>query len=465
MDEQAARREIPGMEALDSTTPEELDVADEADEADVESLLSSGITADSGIGLGLDTAPSPTTSSPPSQSTRFSSSTENTEVTSVTIPSPTVTPLQLTPTSQAPQLTPVSAPDATPRYPIPNRRPTGWISSLGLGSRTLSDASGNGHFETIRANSLGKGKGASRPRVTSVHAQPPQGRRVSGTMQYAIAPPPTRTFSTGSDFSITDNPFNLAEAESASLPTPLPEQREEDGEEGVEEEEERIRFQVATQQEQDEVWMAYVRQQLGALFPDFFHADPSSLTGGAFVEDDDGEDEKVVEREPFSPSLGDTSFTETSTTESSALATPPPTGRPSLGALERAGLSVPNVREEITGLRDEIMRLRSVVGGLAEGLRNDAVAYDEEKAEDEAVDEHTPTEGDDTVEIKDIPDSFMETAPTSVSIIRLLDQLVCPLPHKEKDDRDIFEPTNLEHILEYVRELSDNAASRNEGSV
>lgn len=58
-------------------------------------------------------------------------------------------------------------------------------------------------------------------------------------------------------------------------------------------------------------------------------------------------------------------------------------------------MGVPNVREEISGLREEIMRLRSVVGGLAEEPRGEVADTTEVKEDDQDQQEvYTPgTEG------------------------------------------------------------------------
>lgn len=97
----------------------------------------------------------------------------------------------------------------------------------------------------------------------------------------------------------------------------------------------------------DEAWMVYVRQQLNTLLPD------------------------LVSSEDHTPGLdesgdGDVSV---STIATSELPTPP------LGALHanmpygNSNPGMPNVREEIGGLREDIERLRGLVLGLADGMR------------------------------------------------------------------------------------------------
>lgn len=96
----------------------------------------------------------------------------------------------------------------TPRYKLPNRRPTGWISSFGqmgigmgttIGGRILSDIPASLSVSTLAANerqlplppratnTAQCHPADQRLRAMSVHAQRP-GRKVSGTMQYAIVP-------------------------------------------------------------------------------------------------------------------------------------------------------------------------------------------------------------------------------------------------------------------------------------
>lgn len=277
-------------------------------------------------------------------------------------------------------------------------------------------------------------------------------------------------------------------------------------EEAIEPEEDRLRFQVSTTQDEDEIWMTYVRQQLGMLFPDFFSTDPDQLARSAESaglegittqpQDDDEEGEgnrsarstsrvQEVGNDPFSPSAGDTSFTTaTSSTEDSSLslATPPPTGRPdhghSLGRMMggMGGMGVPNVREEISGLKDEIMRLRSVVGGLAEGLRAEVaeVAEVAEMGEDDQDQQNAFIPGPEggaedsagdlvegNIHVEEtkndqLPKAFLKTASLSISILRLLDSLV-HLPEGSaigRSDEQVFGENNLGGILHYVSELT-----------
>ncbi|WVQ84442.1 hypothetical protein IAT38_006594 [Cryptococcus sp. DSM 104549] len=586
---QFKKLQVAGDDAAPREKGEKAPLGGDADEDDVEGLLSPSMEASQLVdqealhlspqpgassGLGLDVAPtSPTKGevatgeapSPP-QSTAPSTDASG-DASHPTFPStPTTLPLPLSPphtpstptsqhpTSSTPNHSAYSLPtapmppanDATPRYSIPNRRPAGWISSL-PGPRVLSDRiASTGKAAPPRAASAamgsavgkgrpgqgkgqGQGGGGGMPRVASVHSQ--SGRRVSGAMQYALAPGDrvTSHASQASDGPL-DSGFDLTAAAAEPLHNngePGPEGGEEgEAEEVEEEEEERIRFEVSTAQEQDEVWMAFVRQQLGALFPDFFSADPEELGGyaasagiheadedeGAGQYADTGAQEEAGEtnqrgtrrnvsvastsaqlQDPLSPSQ-DTSYT--STAEEASLATPPPTCRPSFGM--GAGMGgvvggmVPNVREEISGLREEIMRLRSVVGGLAQGLGREIEEGQralEEQAEegqvvegrDEERDEEEHEEGD-AVELEsaqvevhaaaaaeeknrdevaaagvnkeeEVPVAFKETASLSASIIRTLDCLVNPASKLARVDADVFAEANLEAIKKYVAGL------------
>ncbi|KAE8538405.1 hypothetical protein D1P53_004759 [Cryptococcus gattii VGV] len=436
----------------------------------------------------------------------------------------------------------------TPRYALPNRRPTGWISSLGqmgigmgtiTGGRIMSDIPASLSVSTLAANErqlplLSRDTNTAqchpagqRLRATSVHAQRP-GRKVSGTMQYAIVPPVARVredeeervmqrgrrvrsgySEDGTDAGVE---FDLIHAGSAAVllnnehhegENQIMRAEEEEWEETVEEEEDRLRFQVSTTQDEDEVWMSYVRQQLGVLFPDFFSTDPGQLARSAesvelettsIRSQDDHEegegntsvrstsDVREVGNASFSHFPGDTSFTTaTSSTEDSSpsFATPPPTGRPlhghNLGTMMGGigAMGVPNVREEISGLREEIMRLRSVVGGLAEELRGEAADATEVKEDDqdqqdvytpgtervtddsagELVDENIQAEG---TRDHQLPKVFLKTASISISILQLLDSLVHPEGSASRRSNErVFGEENLVDILQYVSGLTE----------
>ncbi|WVF68371.1 hypothetical protein IAT40_003136 [Kwoniella sp. CBS 6097] len=317
-----------------------------------------------------------------------------------------------------------------PKYWIPSRRPKGWISSLNHHPRVVSDLSPKGKLSLTppRASSTSvlparsfddqdniENKDliqrAPGQRITSVHARTHSqsgqggsnevrgGRRVSGAMQYAIAPI-RHVSSAPSDLEL----YPADDRESGDARHSSSEEEVlEDGDTSLNAEHEaQIRYDVGLAQDQDEVWMAYVRAQLGALFPDFFDADPISLnpqaraqaqaqahggsrvSSGAYLahtdqdskhsllgdeegqghsENEDHDDHKSQLGDVFTSSTpANTSFGMTDDT--SSLATP----LSSAAGMLRGNVSIPNVREEISGLREEIMRLRSVVGGLAEGM-------------------------------------------------------------------------------------------------
>ena len=112
-------------------------------------------------------------------------------------------------------------------------------------------------------------------------------------------------------------------------------------------------------QDMDEVWMSHIRHQLGTLFPDFFneetHQPPSQ--DGCFHESDEN------------PGKNEDGGDEgTWVAHQQGLARFARGGLGGMGGLGGGIGGVPNVRSEISGLRDEIERLRGVVGGLAEGL-------------------------------------------------------------------------------------------------
>ncbi|WWC66006.1 uncharacterized protein I303_108628 [Kwoniella dejecticola CBS 10117] len=383
------------------------------------------------------------------------------------------------------------------RFPIPNRRPKGWISSLSHPRAVSSLNNQVLHFTPPRSSSTSDVPHSNSDPIEPVSAHAPRdyqhqlhnqyqhpargrlssvrvdqqhasGRRVSGAMQYAFQLQSAANIYAhqsgeeeseghGSDGNedggeIDDNgdgPYDGAlGSESIQALSPS--------------EEARIRYEVGLSQDQDEVWMEYVRNQLSALFPDFFGADPAQLAnidfapysgamqGGVYGEYD-GVDENVNEDEDVdegeyqegsidgsviihrgpsgdyndqedmvrtndhrqegghnSPSIGrgtrdrfglgnqdvfstpnDRSLTTTSSTDISSLPTPP---LRSNAEMLRGNVVLPNVRDEFSGLREEIERLRSFVGGLAVGLSqerdtqeevNDPDVQEEERAQAE----------------------------------------------------------------------------------
>ncbi|TYJ53211.1 hypothetical protein B9479_006189 [Cryptococcus floricola] len=570
---------VPGTPSPPLPTPNAADVEHEhTDEQDVEDLLSPA-PDDPQEQDENPTAPS----SPPTTSTRLTISTAPT----TPLSSPRLVPLPHGPAPEQGQgqgqgqeqeqesppstpSTPVSSrfSHSTPQRPLAaqqqqqqtlrydgltSRRPAGWISSLaGAGSRGMSDnaipipsskqratsgisqSDGRGHSHG-HGQSQGKGVKA---RVSSVAFGGVEGRRVSGAMKYALRAGESREPRVGGgggggggrivsttsarEFDLSQQQFDLA---AASAESPVLNEREEDGEEELgEEEAENVRYQVSTAQEQDELWMAHVREQLNTLFPDFFAAEPGDLGDLAglgedmarrFQEEEDDEEEegegdksvgsvrvREVDDEVEGEGEGDgegeedqaeeTSFTTSAsatTSPSLNLQTPPPTGLPRSFSSSmplhrtqrqvsrgRASFGVPNVREEITDLREEIMRLRSVVGGLADGMRA------EHAAEVAAIDREDPGEGVGKGEIESeqgqgggggeermmqVPESYVRTANKSIEILLHLDTLVrvpdpttsSPVPEQGgtrtrtlemRDINAVFEESNLGRILEFV---------------
>jgi hypothetical protein len=135
--------------------------------------------------------------------------------------------------------------------------------------------------------------------------------------------------------------------------------------------------QIERDQQADEVWMSHIREQLSTLFPDFF--DPTIL-GERSEEGEVGEGE--VEEEEEMSNLGLSSRSTSGVTSSSSApsreVSTPVTATMGMNGMSLRGMGVmrglrgvPSVRDEIGGLRDEIERLRGVVGGLAQNLERD----------------------------------------------------------------------------------------------
>lgn len=177
-------------------------------------------------------------------------------------------------------------------------------------------------------------------RVSSA-ARTASGRRVSGALQYALQQDPAREVSDASSLDLAY--YEQMREEVLEERSGQEDQPRWDSTMGfggdlpdLTEEIDRV--------EDDEAWVAYVRQQLNTLFPDLIHADRD-----------------INNLPDLQPEGGDVSV---STIATSELPTPGADN-----SLEILGARVPNVRVEIGGLREEIERLRGVVTGLAEGLR------------------------------------------------------------------------------------------------
>ncbi|WWD04481.1 hypothetical protein V865_002551 [Kwoniella europaea PYCC6329] len=188
----------------------------------------------------------------------------------------------------APAVPPGSASIA--RYPMGNRRPKGpkgWISSLNH-PRAISNLTNQQMALTPPRSSSTSDlpKAENRARVSSVYVHQQQrggARRISGTMQYAFVQPQLQTQSQHTAGQGPSENEVEAEAENEGDDRDDDISFIEDNEEAevVEqlsaENEARIRYEVGLSQDQDEIWMEYVRNQLSSLFPDFFGADPGQL--------------------------------------------------------------------------------------------------------------------------------------------------------------------------------------------
>lgn len=222
------------------------------------------------------------------------------------------------------------------------------------------------------------------------------GRTISGVMQYAMRPsgiyearsvdsppvlPPSRPTP---DATLGEQDEN---APGETMPeTPGPGYHdEEDGEgyqvEGYNMAEIRDSVVGLTDQESDEIWMSYVRQQLGTLFPDFFHRDP------LHADYDEMNDSSNPLPSPYIPTVVDQE-------RGWGLVRDGAHHRPieestHMALQARNGMiGVPNVRQEINGLKEEIERLRGVVGGLASGMYERGVVRPVEQVDASA---HGPT--------------------------------------------------------------------------
>lgn len=199
--------------------------------------------------------------------------------------------------------------------------------------------------------------------------------------------------------------------------------------------------------EDEEAWMGYVRQQLNTLFPDLIHPSTDNLDPEAVpsLEEDNGQDVSV------------------STIATSELPTPPLNGSVMRYGLGGNGVGVPNVRAEITGLSEEIARLRSVVSGLTEDIRRpttgppDVGAQDRETSSEEkvAVGEDDVSEAFQKVSllVSNVIDHQLmnQTATLCEEIIRILDaKIIGPRP-VDHSDNDIFSEENLLILKEHLQ--------------
>ncbi|KAK1923467.1 hypothetical protein DB88DRAFT_491345 [Papiliotrema laurentii] len=272
----------------------------------------------------------------------------------------------------------VPLPASPPRQArLPSNRPANWVSSL---PRSFSAS-----FDDV-PKSVPIQRGARRVSARLPSGPDPLrvgGRTVSGAMQHAMRPnspelpsredvsplsDPDRSSSFRDTISSTvepdgstihaDNPLEPEGIDPMSTPDiSVPA-------ETIEFDLEEIRHSVLgmTDQDNDEVWMQYVRNQLGTLFPDFFHPAELSVSTGSIPLGRSGDGWAMVQDGAHQ--------------------------RPGTHFPAPLGGEVPNVREEISGLRDEIERLRGVVGGLADGLvRGQAVEQGDPEASASSIDQ------------------------------------------------------------------------------
>jgi len=136
-----------------------------------------------------------------------------------------------------------------------------------------------------------------------------------------------------------------------------------------------------TDQESDEIWMSYVRQQLGTLFPDFFHRDSSH------AEYDEMNDSFNPLPSPYDPIVVGQER-EWGLVRDGAHHRPIEESTHMALQARNGMIGVPNVRQEISGLKEEIERLRGVVGGLASGMYERGVVR---PAEQVGASAHGPT--------------------------------------------------------------------------
>ncbi|RXK39713.1 hypothetical protein M231_03068 [Tremella mesenterica] len=149
-----------------------------------------------------------------------------------------------------------------------------------------------------------------------------------------------------------------------------------------------------TNQDQDEIWMSYIRQQLNTLFPDFFPSSESENSDDIQPNSNPyyprfpslsmrqyqpiNSDQYDMPTPPLTasrrmiPEDGDMADTSFSSADTSISNFPHPLHGDEITInSNEMGLRVrvPNVRNEIADMKDEISRLRTVVGGIAEELK------------------------------------------------------------------------------------------------
>ncbi|WVQ66162.1 uncharacterized protein L199_004340 [Kwoniella botswanensis] len=173
------------------------------------------------------------------------------------------------------------------RYPRGNRRPKGWISSLNH-PRAISNLTDQQIALTPPRSSSTSDlpKVENRARVSSVHVHQQQRggtREISGTMQHAFAQPQPQSQRMSRESQVqhgAEDEDRFGYEDEGVIGDGLLAgaiEEEELAEQISAEDEARIRYEVGLSQDQDEIWMEYVRNQLSSLFPDFFGANPGQL--------------------------------------------------------------------------------------------------------------------------------------------------------------------------------------------
>ena len=394
-----------------------------------------------------------------------------------------------------PRLIPLP-PSPPPRIRIPSRRPQGWITTLNddqtddratRSAPSTRQAEGNAVSSRAGTAALGHGRPSTASR-SNVRASS-SGRRVSSALQYALIAQ-TRSASRSASASqdakqsapaeddlrrpstpLPPHTPALTDARSASestagtsLPqTPVAEHTSfarirsasatsvlnDDADEPRPE-----RFpvspstgaadssldrpewldEVLEERRADEEWMGYVRAQLGALFPDFVDAPDGAV---------------IPEEEP----LDNPGWTNENASDA---------GRQLLN-------NVPSVRSEISELRDELERLRGVVGGLANGLSPPASRpaggepshVSEASQTADAADEEDRAAVEGLLEDKqDLDDALSKVSRPTIqltsqhreTIVEILQSLSLVFPRVDQQDRGTAcTPANLLHLRDSLR--------------
>ena len=119
-------------------------------------------------------------------------------------------------------------------------------------------------------------------------------------------------------------------------------------------------YTVASAQDDEEIWMSYVREQLNTLFPDFF--DTPDMSPPSLSYSPDSSADVSIDSVPGS------------TGQDRDVESDNPLDSENRGweVIQRGGhrrawdeTRLPNVKREIGGMREEIERLRGLVSGLA----------------------------------------------------------------------------------------------------